>query len=84
MNDYPIRVLGGLPAIARVHNFLPYIPACWHHPAEGGEVEWELLDRRGKPAEWLEKRMSNEERQRIDQEVYERCADDYSKRNYED
>ena len=83
MTDYTIRVLNGLPAIARVHNFLPTVPATWHHPEEGGEVEWELLDSRGKPAEWLEKRMTDQERQRIDQEVYERCADDYSKRFYD-
>ncbi len=35
MTDYPIRVLGGLPALARIHSYRPHVPATWHAPAEG-------------------------------------------------
>ena len=82
-HDYPITVLGGLPCIARVHSFYPIIPATWHHPEEGGEVDWELLDRRGRQADWLEKRMTEKERQRLEDEVYDLAATDYKNR-YDD
>ena len=35
-HDYHITVLGGLPCIARVHSYIPIIPATWQHPEEGG------------------------------------------------
>jgi len=82
-HDYHITVIGGLPCIARVHSFYPIIPATWHHPEEGGEVDWELLDRRGRQADWIEKRMTEKERQRLEDEVYELAATDYKKR-YDD
>lgn len=82
--DYPIRVLGGLPAIARVHSFYPVIHATWHHPEEGGEVDWELLDSRGREADWIEKRLTDLERSRLDDEVYELAAYDYRNRAYAD
>lgn len=35
------------------------------------ESEWEVLDRRGRPAAWLERKMTDRERSRIDEEVFE-------------
>ena len=29
-HDYHITALGGLPCIARVHNYIPVIPATWN------------------------------------------------------
>jgi hypothetical protein len=80
MSDYRIRVLGGLPAIARVTSFYPYVPATWDSPSEGGEVEFEILDQRGRPAAWLERRLTDKDRADIDGEVYARCVDDYRNR----
>jgi len=80
-HDYPITVLGGLPCIARVHSYIPIIPATWHHPEEGGEVDFELLDRRGRQAGWLEKRLTAKERERIYAEVYDLAATDYQNRD---
>lgn len=35
------------------------------------ESEWEVLDRRGRPAAWLERKLTDRERSRIDGEVFE-------------
>jgi len=83
MSDYPIRVLGGLPAIARVDSYYPIIHATWHHTEEGGEVEFELLDRRGRQADWIEKRLTPKERELLEDEVYELASTDYKNR-YDD
>ncbi len=44
------------------------------------ESEWEVLDRRGRPAAWLERKLTDRERSRIDEEVFEHMeasCDDY-------
>ena len=66
MSDVPIKVCG-IPALARVTHFYPGTPAnhgtyCRRtanlvdpgHPAEPPEVDFEVLDRKGYPARWLE------------------------------
>ena len=40
------------------------------------EVEWEVLDRRGRRALWLERKMSDFERDEIDDLVNEKMKDD--------
>jgi hypothetical protein len=35
------------------------------------ECEFDILDRRGRPAFWLERKASDEDRQRIEQEITE-------------
>jgi hypothetical protein len=49
------------------------------YPSEGGCGDWEVLDRRGRPAPWLERKLTDRERSRIDDEVFEHmeCDDDY-------
>ena len=49
------------------------------YPAEGGCGDWEVLDRRGRPAPWLERKLNDRERSRIDDEVFEHMegGDDY-------
>lgn len=42
------------------------------YPDEGGEGEWEVLDRRGRSAPWLERKLTDEERERINALVYDR------------
>jgi hypothetical protein len=39
--------------------------------AEGGCGEWEVRDRRGRPAPWLERKLTEAERKRIDQQVFD-------------
>lgn len=81
MSDYPIRVLGGLPAIARVSSFYPYRAATWEEPADGPEVEFEILDCRGRNAEWLSRRLTDKHRKEIEIELLERCGEDYRNRD---
>lgn len=67
----------GIPCIIRVIRYVPYRPAyisgpperCY--PAEGGCGVWKVLDRRGRPAAWLERKLTDRERSRIDDEVFE-------------
>lgn len=75
----------GIPCIIRVLSWDGYVPARlsghpdnWA-PAEGGEGEWEILDRKGRPAPWLEAKMIDKERIRIDEEVFNHMEnrDDY-------
>ena len=78
--------IGDTPCIIRVTDWEGYIPPNlsghpdnWA-PSEGGEGEWEVLDSNGKPAPWLEAEMTEEERVRIDEEVFEHMegqSDDY-------
>jgi hypothetical protein len=78
----------GIPCIIRVTYWEAYVPAkvsgppenCY--PAEGGCGDWEILDRRGRPAPWLEKKLQGDAREseRLEQEVFdymENRQDDY-------
>jgi len=85
MNEFESTVCG-IPCIIRVTDYECYVPAyvsgppenCY--PAEGGRGDWEVLDRRGRPAAWLERKLTNQECFRIDKEVFEHMeasCDDY-------
>ena len=84
MSEFESNVCG-IPCIIRVTHYDHYQPAfisgppenC--HPAEGGCGDWEVLDRRGRPAPWLERKLNDRERSRIDDEVFEQMegGDDY-------
>ena len=73
--EFEARV-SGIPCLIRVLSWDRYRPArvsgppeeCY--PAEGGEGEWELLDLRGRPAAWLERKLDCDERARIDELVF--------------
>jgi hypothetical protein len=75
MTEFESRVCG-IPCIIRVKYWEVYIPAqrsgpperCY--PSEGGEGNWEILDRRGRPAAWLERKLTGDDRERIDTEVF--------------
>ena len=73
----------GIPCIIRVTDWEGYIPAHlsghpdnWA-PSEGGEGEWEICDLRGRPAPWLERKMTSDDQSRIDQEVFEHMENQY-------
>ena len=78
MSEFDAPVCG-IPCTIRVLSWDAYIPAqisgppdnCY--PAEGGYGEWEIFDRRGRPAPWLEKKLHADKRElaRIEQLVYD-------------
>lgn len=76
LDEFEHRVCG-IPCIVAVTSWEAYVPAKTYgppencHPEEGGCGEWEIRDRRGRPAAWLERKMSEEERERIDELVFE-------------
>lgn len=71
--NLPIRA-HGIPAMANVTYFLPYTPSSWSEPADGPEVEFEILDSRGRPAKWLEKIVTDAERKDIEVELINRLS----------
>lgn len=70
---FPSRV-NGIPCQVQITHFSPFIPAkTWGPPetcyeAEGGELEFSLLDRRGRHAAWLERYISPEVEAQIAEE----------------
>lgn len=76
LGEFEHRVCG-IPCIVVVTSWEAYVPAKTYgppescYPEEGGCGEWEIRDRRGRPAAWLERKMSEEERERIDGLIFE-------------
>ena len=74
--EIDVRVCG-IPAIARVTHYWPGDPGYMSgppdrcYPPEPAELDWELLDRRGRPAPWLERKLTDAERERIERELLE-------------
>ncbi len=77
MTEFDTRVCG-IPCIVRVTYWEPYLPAKTYgppencYPAEGGEGDWEILDTRGRPAPWLERKMTDRDRNLLSEEVFNR------------
>lgn len=67
--EYKILVKGGLPAIAQVTAYIPHQPATWTEPECGPDIEYDLCDSRGRPAPWIEKRLTQKDRDEICTEV---------------
>lgn len=78
MHEFEARVCG-IPCIIRVTYWEAYLPAIIRadpgdsHPPEGGEGEWEILDRRGRPAPWLTAKMEKDRREwrRVEELVFD-------------
>lgn len=64
----------GIPALANVTHFIPYTPSTWDEPADGPEVEFEILDSRGRPAPWLNRIVTDTERRDIEVELINRLS----------
>lgn len=58
----------GIPCQAELIDYQPYQPATWDYPEEGF-IEIGILDRRGYPAPWLERKLTPEESARIESEM---------------
>lgn len=68
--------VAGIPAMARVtyaHYTRPD-PTTWASDWDyygGWELNWEICDSRGRPAPWLERKATDDDRQRIEAEMIE-------------
>ena len=69
--------ISGIPCQVEVTRFYKYRAATiWGHPdgwapAEPEEISFQVLDRRGRAAPWLEAKLDDEDRQRIIRELHE-------------
>lgn len=77
MAEIEARVCG-IPCIVEVLYYEPVRHGRFHgrpedcYPDEGGESEWQLLDRRGRRAEWLERKMTDQDREKVEALIYEK------------
>ena len=76
--DFESKV-AGIPCKVRVTYYTPYVPASYNGPAEGGDFEFELLDRKGYRAKWLEAKVTEADVDRLEKEY-----EDYLKAQLED
>ena len=81
MTEIESRV-AGIPCIIRVTNF-ESVRGSYSYNAPSDmdyygytESEWEVLDRNGRPAAWLERKLTDADRSRIDQEIEEAMTED--------
>ena len=78
--------VAGIPCQILVTSYYPATPMkYWKaeeywQPPQDAEIEWEVLDRRGRPAPWLAKKLDQQGRHRIELELLE----DIKHRNDED
>lgn len=70
-----ITTIAGIPCYIELLHYDPGTPAYrrghpddWA-PEEGGELEWEVQDRRGRPAPWLVRKMTPDDEVRITSEL---------------
>lgn len=77
-SDYYAEVesnVAGIPCRIGVLDWEPFVPGRLQglpencYPDEGGCGEWVVLDRRGRPAEWLERKLTSADSARIDAEL---------------
>lgn len=72
----------GIPCIIGVTDYESYVPAyisgppenCY--PAEGGSGDFVILDRRGRPAPWLERKMSAKDEQEVQEAIFNYMEND--------
>lgn len=55
----------GIPCIIDVTYYTPQIPATHFDPPEGGDFEYNVLDRSGRKAPWLQKKITPSDDERI-------------------
>ena len=72
--------VAGIPCIARVTHYFRQAPLgpmadsdwdCYGYT----NCEFDILDRRGRPAPWLERKATDDDRQRIEQEITDQLED---------
>ena len=68
--------VAGIPCLIGVIDYESYTPAfisgppenCY--PAEGGCGDWEILDRRGRPAAWLQRKLTARDEDEINEVIF--------------
>ena len=72
----------GIPCIIGVTDYEGYTPAYTSglpencYPAEGGSGDFEILDRKGYRAKWLEKKLTARDEDAIQELIYEHTEND--------
>lgn len=72
----------GIPCIIGVTDYEGYTPAYTSgppencHPAEGGSGDFEILDRKGYRAKWLEKKITAKDEDAIQELIYDHMEND--------
>lgn len=66
--DISVRI-ANIPAIARVTEYAVY-PSSQDDPG-GMDLEYTICDSRGRPADWLERKLTDRQRQELDETVAE-------------
>lgn len=61
--------VAGIPCQLRVTYWEAVTTATWYAPAEGGAMDWEVLDCRGRPAPWLARKLDAADCQRLELEI---------------
>ncbi len=81
MTEIESRV-AGIPCIIRV-TYFESVRGSYSYNAPSdmdyygySECEWEVLDRNSRPAAWLEHKLTDADRSRIDQEIEEAMTED--------
>lgn len=83
INEFKSTVCG-IPCTVLVTSYIPYDPGRTYgppeqcYPPEGGEMEFELYDRKGYRAKWLEQKLENLSWEEYDIE-YARLFEEYEK-----
>jgi hypothetical protein len=72
-----ITTISGIPCRIKLLHYDPGTPAYrgghpdnWE-PEEGGDIAWEVCDRRGRPAPWLARKLTAADNDRIESELLE-------------
>jgi hypothetical protein len=68
--------IAGIPAVVRVlyASYTRPDPGTWASDIDywgGWELDWQICDRNGRPAPWLERKATDEDRERIESELIE-------------
>ena len=71
----------GIPCLIGVLEYEGYVPAYINgppencYPAEGGYGEYEILDTKGRPAPWLEKKMTAKDEAAVQEAIFNYMED---------
>lgn len=57
--------IAGIPCQVDITYYEPYQSATWHEEASGGELEFDVYDRKGYRAAWLERKVTEDDEVRI-------------------
>lgn len=57
--------IAGIPCQVSVTHFEPYDAGSWDEPPSGGEIEFDVYDRKGYRAPWLERKVTEDDEVRV-------------------